>query len=293
MGSYLNETLKQKYENVRFCPNSFGYLQGGKMKKAIFTALFATLWIGVVSVVWAAPTVDEIIQKANLAAYYAGDDGRSAVQMTITDGQGRTRSREFVILRKDVEDGGRQKFYVYFKKPSDVRKMVFMVHKFTDKEDDRWMYLSKLDLVKRIAGSDKRTSFVGSHFFYEDVSGRNINDDTHELIEETDTHYVLANKPKDPDSVEFSSYTVWIDKNNFLPKKAEYLDKAGKLYRTVEALETEEINGIPTVTKSRVADLVTGGETISLFTDIRYNIGLKEDIFTERYLRRAPREVRR
>lgn len=263
------------------------------MKKIALTSLLILGLSGIISLVGAASAVDEIIQKANLAAYYAGDDGRSAVQMTITDGQGRTRSRELVILRKDVEDGGPQKFYVYFQKPSDVRKMVFLVHKFTDKEDDRWMYLSKLDLVKRIAGSDKRTSFVGSHFFYEDVSGRNVNDDTHELIEETDSHYVLANKPKDPDSVEFSSYTVWIDKNNYLPTKAEYLDKAGKPYRTVEALEIKEIDGIPTVTKSRVADLVTGGETISLFTDIKYNIGLKEDIFTERYLRRAPREVRR
>lgn len=263
------------------------------MKKVIFTKFFLIVWIGIVSIVWAAPSVDEIIQKANLAAYYAGDDGRSAVQMTITDGQGRTRTREFVILRKDVEDGGRQKFYVYFQKPSDVRKMVFMVHKFMDKDDDRWMYLSKLDLVKRIAGSDKRTSFVGSHFYYEDVSGRNINDDTHELTQETDTHYVLANKPKDPDSVEFSSYTVWIDKHHFLPTKAEYLDKGGKPYRTVEALEIKEINGIPTVIKSRVADLATGGETISVFTDIKYDIGLKDNIFTERYLRRAPREVRR
>lgn len=263
------------------------------MNKTLFTALLITVWIGIVSFVWAAPSVDEIIQKANEAAYYAGEDGRSAVQMTITDGQGRTRTREFVILRKDVEDGGPQKFYVYFQKPSDVRKMVFMVHKYMDKDDDRWMYLSKLDLVKRIAGSDKRTSFVGSHFFYEDVSGRNINDDSHELTEENDTHYVLANKPKDPDSVEFSSYTVWIDKNNFLPTKAEYLDKEGKPYRTVEALDVEEIDGIPTVTKSRVADLTTGGETISLFTDIKYNLGLKDDIFTERYLRRAPKEVRR
>lgn len=263
------------------------------MKRTLFTALFITVWIGIVSFVWAAPKVDEIIQKANEAAYYAGDDGRSAVQMTITDEQGRTRTREFVILRKDVEDGGPQKFYVYFEKPSDVRKMVFMVHKYMDKDDDRWMYLSKLDLVKRIAGSDKRTSFVGSHFFYEDVSGRNINDDIHELTEETDSHFVLANKPKDPDSVEFSSYTVWIDKKNFLPTKAEYVDKEGNPYRTVEALEVEEIDGIPTVTKSRVADLATGGETISLFTDIKYNIGLKDDIFTERYLRRAPREVRR
>lgn len=239
------------------------------------------------------PTVDEIVTKTNLAAYYAGDDGRSSVKMTITDDQGRTRNREFVILRKDIENGGSQKFYVYFNKPSDVRKMVFMVHKFIDKDDDRWLYLPALDLVKRIASSDKRTSFVGSHFYYEDVSGRGIDEDYHELVETTDTCYVLKNTPKDPDSVEFSEFTMWIDKETFVPMKIEYVDRQGRKYRLIEALKVEEIQGIPTVTKQRVKDLQSGGQTVSEFSDIKYNIGLSDDIFTERYLRRAPREVRR
>ena len=239
------------------------------------------------------PTVDEIIDRANLAAYYAADDGRAEVMMTITDAQGRNRKREFVILRHDVADGGQQQFYIYFKKPSDVRKMVFMVHKYIDKDDDRWLYLPALDLVKRIAASDKRTSFMGSHFLYEDVSGRSVNEDFHELVETTADYYVLKNTPKDPASVEFSSYTIWVDKLNFMPVKAEYLDKDGRKYREVEALEIEDIQGFPTAIKSRVRDLISGGETVSVFKNIKYNIGLKDRIFTERYLRRPPREVRK
>ena len=237
-------------------------------------------------------TVDDIVNKTNLAAYYAGDDGKSEVIMTITDSQGRTRSREFTILRRDVENGGAQKFYVYFKKPSDVRRMVFMVHKFIDKDDDRWLYLPALDLVKRIAASDKRTSFVGSHFFYEDVSGRAISEDTHELVQTTDEFYVLKNTPKDPASVEFSSFTMTIDKKTFIPMKIEYLNKQGETYRIIEALEVKDIQNIPTVTKQKVKDLMLGGNTISEFTNIEYNIGLSDDIFTERYLRRSPREAR-
>ncbi|MCI5191170.1 MAG: outer membrane lipoprotein-sorting protein [Candidatus Electrothrix sp. AS4_5] len=124
------------------------------MKKTIIAvcSLFALL---VTSPVMAEDVnVEEIVSKANLAAYYAGDDGKAEVNMTITDSQGRERTREFIILRKDKEDGGQQFFYVYFKKPSDVSKMVFMVHKHVDKDDDRWMYLPALDLVKRIAASD-------------------------------------------------------------------------------------------------------------------------------------------
>lgn len=238
-------------------------------------------------------SVDEIIDRSNLTAYYGGNDGRAKVEMTITDAQGRERKREFVILRRDVADGEDQQFYVYFEKPSDVRKMAFMVHKHVAADDDRWLYLPALDLVKRIAASDKRTSFVGSHFFYEDVSGRGVDEDNHELLETTETAYVIKNTPKDPDSVEFATYTVWIDRNTFMPLKAEYTDKQGQAYRLVEALQVEEIQGIPTVIKSRVRDLVGGGETVSIFSNITYDLGLEEKIFTERYLRRAPREVRR
>lgn len=262
------------------------------MKKK--TMLFGLLALLVSTSAFAAdPSVDEIVSKANLAAYYGGDDGRAEVNMTIKDSQGRERTREFIILRKDKEDGGQQFFYVYFKKPSDVSKMVFMVHKYTDKDDDRWMYLPALDLVKRIAASDKRTSFVGSNFMYEDVSGRNLNEDTHELVKSDGKYYVVKNTPKKPNEVEFSSYTVEIDKKTFLPVKAVYLDKNGKEYRIVEAVKTAVVDGIPTVTESKVTDIAAGSSTVSKFTNIKYNIGLQEDIFTERYLRRPPREVRR
>ena len=239
-------------------------------------------------------SADEIVDKANVAAYYAGEDGRATVKMTITDNQGRKRYREFNILRKDDgPDGGEQKFYVYFKRPSDVKGMVFMVHKHPGKDDDRWLYLPALDLVKRIAASDKRTSFVGSDFYYEDVSGRGVDEDEHQLLKSDDKFYLIESRPKDPGSVEFSRYQVWIDKQTFMPVKAEYYDKENTLYRRVEALEIKAVQGFPTVLKSRVENLAAGGNTVSEFSRIKYDIGLRANIFTERYLRRPPRQARR
>ncbi len=262
-----------------------------KIHHTIILTLLSLLLLS--SPVRAELTADEIINKANIASYYAGDDGRATVSMVITDNQGRERRREFVILRKDKENGGEQFFFVYFKKPSDVRKMVFMVHKHVDKDDDRWLYLPALDLVKRIAASDKRTSFVGSNFLYEDVSGRGINEDNHELIKTDNDFFIIKNTPKEPDTVEFSSYTVSIDKKTFLPMKAVYVDKNGKEYRIVEALDVQEFDGVPTVTMSKVTDLAAGSTTVAEFKSIRYDIGLKEEIFSDRYLRRPPREVRK
>ncbi len=242
-------------------------------------------------------TLDEIVKKANIASYYQGDDGKARVNMVITDKQDRKREREFVILRRDVKDGGDQKYYVYFHRPADVRRMVFMVHKHAglDKDDDRWLYLPNLDLVKRIAASDKRTSFVGSDYLYEDVSGRGVELDSHELKEETDSQYVLKHTPKNPELVEFKYYLTYIDKETFLPMKIEYFDDKDRSYRLIEAMKVEKIGDkeYPTVTKSKVTDKKRESTTEMEFSDIQYNIGIEDDIFTERYLRRPPREARR
>lgn len=233
---------------------------------------------------------DEIVARANLAAYYAGDDGRSEVRMIITDAQDRQQRRQFTVLRRDVEDAGDQQFLVVFSQPSDVRNTVFLVEKHVDRDDDRWLYLPGLDLVKRISAGDKRTSFVGAHYFYEDVSGRRPSDDSHVLVETTDEHYVLRHEPVDSGSAEFESYVTWIDLDTFLPMKIEYTDKAGKVYRRVEVLKVEDIDGHPTVTVSRVSDLVGGGTTDMQFRYIAYDVGLPEQVFTERSLRNPPAE---
>jgi len=256
--------------------------------------ILAAMLLGMAATAQGKITVDEIVQRANQAAYYAGDDGRAQVEMRIVDKNGGERTRTFALLRLNTKNGN-QKFYVYFKEPADIYKQVFMVWKEVGqgKADKRWIWLPALNLKRSIAPGDKRISFVGSDFVYEDVSGRNINDDIHELIETTETQYVVKNTPVDPKSVEFSYYTIRIDKDTFLPRLAVYFDHNGKMYRTVEATVVETVQGFPTVIESVVHDLKTGGFTTNTFSKVEYNIGLKENIFTERFLRRPPREVTR
>jgi outer membrane lipoprotein-sorting protein len=261
---------------------------------AVITAVILTLSCYVFAAESDVPSVDEIVTKANLAAYYQADDGRAKVTMTITDKKGDVRNREFIILRKDIADGADQNYYVYFLKPADVYRMVFMVNKHASEnaDDDRWLYLPALDLVRRIAAGDKRTSFVGSDFLYEDVSGRNPIEDNHEVADTNQSMFVLKNTPKKPETVEFSYYLVYIDRKNYMPMKMEYFDKQDRLYRTIESLEVKDISGFPTATKAKVSDLNTGSITLMEFNDVQYNIGIG-DIFTERYLRKPPAQVRR
>ena len=271
------------------------------MKKILFLSLMATTIFAVTTnevpkakvEKESGISVKEIVDKANIVSYYNGKNGRAKTKMIITDSQGRKRDRQFTILRYDDKDGGDQKFYVYFDKPADVRRMVFLVWKHPDKDDDRWLYLPSLDLVKRISAGDKRTSFAGSDFFYEDVSGRSPLEDDHKLLETTKNFYILDNIPKDPGSVEFSHYKMWIYKKNFLPLKIIYYDKNGKEDRIIEALKVKIIQGFPTVVKSRVTNKKTGGNTVNTMTDIQYDVdGINNSIFTERYLRRKPKQIK-
>lgn len=238
----------------------------------------------------AGPTIDEIVTKANHAAYYQGKDGRARVKLTITDKQKRTRVRELTVLRRNPQGAGDgdQQYYVYFEAPADVAKTVFMVHKKLDGEDDRWLYLPGLDLVKRIAAADKRTSFVGSDFVYEDVSGRGLDEDTHTLTKTTKSYYVLEHVPKDKSAVNFARYTMHVHTGTFLPTKVEYKDEAGATIRVMTVEKVEKIQGYHTVTKATIEDLLTGSKTTAEYRDIKYDLGLPADIFTERYLRRVP-----
>ena len=229
-----------------------------------------------------------IVSKASLAQYYSASDGRALVRLRISDNLGRKMTRQFVVLRKDQQDNGHQKFLVRFERPEDVRDTVFLVHKTPEDDDDRWLYLPALDLVKRIAASDERTSFVGSHLFYEDISGRSPTEDNHKVVEETKNYWMIDSHPKKPKKVEFKKYRVKIRKRDYLPESILYFNLRNEPIRKIEAARIETIGGHPTITRLKVSDLRKGGFTLAAFGRIRYDLGVPDEVFTERSLRNPP-----
>ena len=237
-------------------------------------------------------TAEEIIAKSRLAFYYAGDDMKAKVLMELINKEGQKRIRELTMLKKDYQEGGDQKYFMYFYKPADVKGTTFMVYKYPDRDDDRWLFIPAINLVKRIAVNDKYSSFVGSDFTYEDISGRKPDDDSHSLLRKETlngkTCYVIESIPKG-----YSEYTKrisWIDDTNFLPLKEEFHDKQNELYRQFEAFEIKDINNIPTEIKRVMNNTKTGHRTEVTFQSTEYNLRIGDDIFSERYLRRPPAE---
>jgi hypothetical protein len=240
----------------------------------------------------------QIVEKSQLAFYYQGDDMKAKVVMELIAKGGGRRIRVMTMLRRNVTEGENQKYFIYFHKPGDVRRLTFMVWKYPTKEDDRWIFVPAVDLIRRIAADDKRSSFVGSDFTYEDVSGRDVASDTHSLLrseklEDRDC-YVIESIPKEP--TDYIKRLSWIDKKTFLPLKEEYYDAQNELFRIFTADRIEEIKSdggekesLPTVTKRTMKNVKTGHRTEVSYKSVLYNLGLKDKEFSERYMRRPPR----
>lgn len=228
--------------------------------------------------------------------YYAADGGRARVQMILTDKKGRTREREFWMLRTDVEDMGDQRYYTYFTKPADVRRTGFLVHKHADGDDDRWLYIPSVDLVRRIAADDRRGQFVGSDFTYEDVSGRLPALDQHVMLDpETQDGLemlVVKSVPIDGKTAEYAWRKTYIDPDVLMPVREEYYDDKDEMIREFRVERMEIIDGFPTAVERTMVDLKKNHRTTITFSEVTYSAELKPNQYTERLLKNPPASVR-
>jgi hypothetical protein len=247
------------------------------------------------------PAIDaaELVELSQHAFHYQGTDLRARVKMELVARGGGKRTRVMTMLRLDEEENGNQKYFIYFHEPGDVRGMTFMVWKYPEKEDDRWIFVQAVDLIRRISADDKRSSFVGSDFTYEDISGRDPSSDTHSLVREEKLgereSYVVQSVPRE--TAEYTKRLTWVDRETSLPLKEEYYDAQGELFRVFTADRIEDIGAqedgktvsLPTVTQRTMTNVKTGHRTEVTFESVAYNLGLKDGDFSERRMRRPPR----
>ncbi|MBI4667825.1 MAG: outer membrane lipoprotein-sorting protein, partial [Elusimicrobia bacterium] len=158
--------------------------------------------------------------------------------------------------------------------------------------DDRWMFIPALNMTQRIAAHDAGSSFVGSDFTYEDVSGRDIEADAHKIIKEEELDgkscWVIESVPKNAAS--YKRKLSWIEKSGRLPLKDEYYDVQDQLFKVFLADEIKEVDGIPTVVKRTMKNVKTGHQSVVELTQVHYRLALKPEAFNERSLKSPPKE---
>jgi hypothetical protein len=240
----------------------------------------------------AQPPAEEVARRSLEAFYYAGNDMTVRVSMSLMNPEGRKRERVLTMLRKNQTAGGEQRYFMFFHEPADVKGMSFLVWKYPGKEDDRWLFIPALKLVRRVAASDKRSSFVGSDFTYEDVSGRDLQDENHTLLPPENVGerpcHVLESIPRG--NVDYARRVSWVDQERWLPLRERYFNAKGELIREFTADDVQEVSGRWTAVKRTMKNIQSGHSTEVVFDQPKYDVGLEEEIFSERYLRQPPRQ---
>lgn len=245
-------------------------------------AILLALW-SAVSV--AAPSGEEIMTAVRRRD--VGRDERAEVRMRLEDRRGEVRERRLLRLR--LTEGGEDKIRIQFLFPPDVRDTAFLLHDHPDRDDDRWLYLPSLGKVKRIAGAQKYRNFLGTDFTYDDLGGREPQEDAHTLEGEEQIDgrpaYIIKSVPKEAENPH-AFRRVWVWKDIPIVLKEEQYDRHDRLRKQARTLKLEPVQGVWTVTEREMADVQERHRTTLTFGNLRYNTGLGANLFREQVLER-------
>lgn len=230
-----------------------------------------------------------------------GRDSRTTMRMRLFDRQERVRERAMSILGMKGGAGRPvpgDRSLTRFTYPNDINGTGFLVWENPDGDDERFLYLPSLGRVRRIAGSETQDSFVGSDFTYEDVGGREFNDYTYTLLDESGTWkgadgvahpvYTLESRHKDP-KARFPRIISLVRRDNFVVVHGEIHNRRDEVQKVFDVRKLERVSGIWTVLEMVMADTLQKTRTELVIEKIEYNVGLKADDFSRRELERGSR----
>jgi hypothetical protein len=224
-----------------------------------------------------------------------GRDSRAELRMRLFDRRGRQRERALTVLTLRGGAGAGDKLLIRFTYPNDIRGTGFLVWEHPRADDERFLYLPSLGRVRRIAGSEAQESFVGSDFSYEDIGGREFDDYTYALLDESATWsgdgtphpaYRLESKRRNA-SAEFPRVVSLVLKDSFVVAQADIFNRRNEKQKVYDVSRLQQVQRIWTVLESKMTNALDQTRTELAVARIDYNTGLKDDAFTRRELEAA------
>jgi len=246
------------------------------VKKKIFFIVVALLFIHQSLF---ALTGREIMEKSD--SLPEPETARSAALMHIYKGS-RVLEKEFEVMAKKFEND-EDRILISFIRPTKIK---LLTHSFKGRDDDQWLRLSS-GKIKRIASSDKGKAFVNSHFYYEDLGSRDIDDYDYTLVGEGeavgfDCHKVEAVK-KEGAKV-YDKLILYVRTSDFFVVRIDFYRK-GEFHKYLENEDIKKVKGILTPF-STVMSLANGkGKTELKIKKIDYNMKMRSSRFNKEALR--------
>ncbi len=228
-----------------------------------------------------AQVVDEMVSGIS--------QGNLLMQLTmkIVSKSGQTRER--ALRSRMKEDNGLGKSIITFESPEDVKGTKFLLVENKGRDDDQLLYLPALKKVRRVAGSQRSQSFMGTDFTYSDLETHDATEGEHARLADEKVNgadcYVVETTPKPSVNSEYSKVKYWVRKDNMVVVKADFFDKSGA---QVKALVTDQLDEykpgkwMPKYLK--MSNLQKGTSTEIFITKYQFDAKIADDFFTERFL---------
>jgi len=256
------------------------------MKLSAVTVAFLLLFLALPQ---AAPaeelTGKQIVEKMKEVESY--QDSFMKVNMILVNRRGEERQRKLINRMKKF--GDQTKTVTTFLYPDDVKGTKFLVEEVKGGDDIQKLFLPALDKIRRISSSQKKQSFMGTDFSFGDLQSRDPEKGTHNRVGEDKMHdhdcYMVESVPAPDSDSEYSKTLSYVRKDNYLPVRVKFFDKDGE---QVKELHTEDHylqDGIWMARRTIMMNLRKGSKTILEIVEQKNNSGIKDDFFSDRFLR--------
>lgn len=240
-------------------------------------------------------TAEEIAQQVDERD--EGDKSISTMEMKLIDKHGNERIRVMKNYSMEIDDATRS--VIFFLSPADVRNTAFLTYDYDDsaQDDDQWLYLPALKKTKRIASSDKSSSFMGSDFTYSDMTSRDIDDYSFSIAKESTVRdhkvWVMESIPKTDKLIEETGYTksyLFVRQDNFVVVRALHILKEAGRKKYLDVKRLEQIDGIWVATEIEMKttkDKATLHKTILKLDNVQFNQDIDEAFFSVRRIEKG------
>ncbi len=217
-------------------------------------------------------------------------DESSIGHMYLISSSGGSVEREFESRKLEKKGSDGEKSLIRFIKPADIQNTALLSIQNKNRDDDQWFYLPAMQKTRRISGSGKNGSFVGSEFSFEDLIPADIDKYSYQYKNTEacgeSTCFVVESIPKDTDSG-YSKTVSWIRTDIYKTVKADFYDKKSRLEKTAIFTDFQVINGRFNRPFTIVMENhLTNKKTKLTMENLKIGTGLTDADFSERALAR-------
>jgi outer membrane lipoprotein-sorting protein len=153
---------------------------------------------------------------------------------------------------------------------------------------EMWNWIPNIERVIKIAPSMLGQSWMGSDFTNDDLINQSsiVVDYNHSLIgEETvdgELTYVIDALAKPDAPVVWSKVTLWISKQHYLQRKAEFYDEFDELVNTMTTYDVRSMGGRMLATRMQMEPADKPGHRTELIThDAQFDFKIGDDFFSQ------------